>query len=89
MLIERNTTCWKSACSHEVGCDIRFLDCHTFDEDSHRNWEGTTAVFSKFDPTNANSTFDYGIFKDAMTKGIVSDQFADKLFNCLRGLCCN
>ncbi|XP_057540050.1 probable cyclic nucleotide-gated ion channel 14 [Amaranthus tricolor] len=83
--VERYSSCWKSACRHEkspIECRLKYLDCSTKDDPERIIWANSTRVFSICDP-NANSTFDYGIFQNAMLKDVVSDNFMDKYFYCL------
>ncbi|KAL3500225.1 hypothetical protein ACH5RR_039318 [Cinchona calisaya] len=83
--IERDATCWKSACRQEfssTGCSLRFLDCRTLDLDERRTWANTTAVFSDCSPDNT-TFFNYGIFGNAVTNNVLSANFIDKYFYCL------
>ncbi|GLT85176.1 hypothetical protein SLE2022_033720 [Rubroshorea leprosula] len=84
--IERHATCWKSECRKEVNpfkCKLRYLDCGSVDAPDRRNWQNSTVVFSNCDPTNSNSTFNYGLFGNAMSKNVVSSKFLAKYFYCL------
>ncbi|XP_021762125.1 probable cyclic nucleotide-gated ion channel 14 [Chenopodium quinoa] len=84
--VERYSACWKSACRHEKApaeCRLKYLDCSTKDDRDRIVWANSTQVFSLCDPNNANSTFEYGIFINAMLKDVVSDNFMDKYFYCL------
>ncbi|KAL2932476.1 putative cyclic nucleotide-gated ion channel 14 [Bienertia sinuspersici] len=84
--VERYSACWKSACRDEISpniCHLRYLDCSTKDDRDRNIWANSTQLFSMCDPNNSNSTYDYGIFKNAMGKDVVSDNFIDKYFYCL------
>ncbi|XP_021755579.1 probable cyclic nucleotide-gated ion channel 14 [Chenopodium quinoa] len=84
--VERYSACWKSACRHEKSpaeCRLKYLDCSTKDDRDRIVWANSTQVFSLCDPNNENSTFEYGIFINAMLKDVVSDNFMDKYFYCL------
>ncbi|KAL2932454.1 putative cyclic nucleotide-gated ion channel 14 [Bienertia sinuspersici] len=84
--VERYSACWKSACRDEISpnrCHLRYLDCSTKDDRDRNIWANSTQLFSMCDPNNSNSTYDYGIFKNAMEKDVVSDNFIDKYFYCL------
>ncbi|GKV03054.1 hypothetical protein SLEP1_g15421 [Rubroshorea leprosula] len=84
--IERYATCWKSECRKEVNpfkCKLSYLDCGSLDEHDRKNWQNSTVVFSNCDPTNSNSTFNYGLFGNAMSKNVVSSKFLAKYFYCL------
>ncbi|KAL8167841.1 hypothetical protein V2J09_009340 [Rumex salicifolius] len=81
--IERQSTCWKSNCKHETGCLPVYLDCHTRHETDRMKWAATTTIFSNCDPNNANHTFEFGMFENAISKNVVSSSFMDKYFYCL------
>ncbi|XP_015572556.2 probable cyclic nucleotide-gated ion channel 14 [Ricinus communis] len=83
--IERQATCWKYACRHEispVNCSLSYLDCGTLSKDERRLWENSTQVFNSCDPKNS-TIFDYGIFANAVTQKVVSSDFLEKYFYCL------
>lgn len=83
--VERYTSCWKSGCRHDpssIKCLLNYLDCDTFDYDKRNAWANSTNVFSNCNPNN-NITFDYGIFKNAVGKNVISSNFAVKYFYCL------
>ncbi|KAL6985109.1 putative cyclic nucleotide-gated ion channel 14 [Sarracenia purpurea var. burkii] len=83
--IERNATCWKSVCRHElspVRCSLHFLDCGTLNNEGRKTWANGTSVFSSCNPTNTTS-FNYGIFQNALTNNVVSSKFLEKYFYCL------
>ncbi|GMG99253.1 hypothetical protein Nepgr_001093 [Nepenthes gracilis] len=83
MSVERHSTCWKSFCRKEANCSIHFLDCRTLNNADRKNWASNTSVFASCDPNSSNSTFDYGIFENAVIKNVVSGSFLDKYFYCL------
>ncbi|CAK9150342.1 unnamed protein product [Ilex paraguariensis] len=83
--IERNATCWKSACNQEFSpmrCSLSFLDCDSLTNDDRRTWANTTIVFSQCNPDNS-TFFNYGIFQNAVTNNVVSSKFLSKYFYCL------
>ncbi|XP_042443689.1 cyclic nucleotide-gated ion channel 17-like [Zingiber officinale] len=83
---ERQMTCWKSECRKEnnvTSCNTRFLDCSSIDESARQNWAITTQVFNSCDPNNNTPSFQYGIFKNALTNGALSTEFIKKYFYCL------
>ncbi|EEF46814.1 Cyclic nucleotide-gated ion channel, putative [Ricinus communis] len=46
--IERQATCWKYACRHEispVNCSLSYLDCGTLSKDERRLWENSTQTY--------------------------------------------
>ncbi|XP_058182515.1 cyclic nucleotide-gated ion channel 1-like [Rhododendron vialii] len=74
--IERETTCWKSACV-KTGCDYHSVYCD----------HGTEfiSLLNEFCPIEtANTTaFDFGIFLTALQSGVVgSKNFPEKFFYC-------
>ncbi|KAL9224131.1 hypothetical protein vseg_000199 [Gypsophila vaccaria] len=82
--IERYTHCWKSNCKHEktpLACESHFLDCSSLNMSSRILWANTTAIYSNCDPKS--SSFQYGIFENAVTKNVVSSTFIRKYFYCL------
>lgn len=82
--IERQASCWKSACKHDsIGCSLGFLDCGSIDDAGRVAWANATAVFSNCDPSNSNISFKFGIFGNAVTNGVVSTKFIEKYFYCL------
>lgn len=83
--IERDATCWKSACRQEfksTNCSLHFLDCRTVDHDERRTWANSTAVFSNCNPDNT-TFFNFGIFGNAVTNNVLSVNFIEKYFYCL------
>lgn len=83
--VDQYTSCWKSVCKKESAptkCLLHYLDCDTFSHDNHMSWAKTTMVFKKCDP-EIDTTLNYGIFKNAVTKNVVSSSFIEKYFYCL------
>lgn len=87
--IERQATCWKSACNEErsflnaTQCHPRYLDCDYSDQDRRQLWAATTQVFSRCNASDDGITFQFGIFQDALTTGAVSEAFLKKYLYCL------
>ncbi|KAJ4950567.1 hypothetical protein NE237_027399 [Protea cynaroides] len=84
--IERYATCWKTECRNEVGplrCRRSYLDCDSVQNNDRMIWANSTVVFSNCDATNPNSTFNYGLFANALTNNVVSSNFLEKYFYCL------
>ncbi|THU66334.1 hypothetical protein C4D60_Mb05t13060 [Musa balbisiana] len=48
-----------------------------------QRWAKSTKVFDNCDPNNANTTFNYGIFQNALTNEAFSTEFIKKYFYCL------
>ena len=63
-------------------CSLRYLDCGSSNNDDRRKWANGTNLFEICDPDN-NTSFKYGIFGDAVAKGVVSADFFEKYFYCL------
>lgn len=83
--VDRYKSCWKSNCKDEndpIKCFLNYLDCDTFNHGDRKTWAKSTNVFKNCDPNN-NISFDYGIFKDAVSKTVVSSKFIEKYFYCL------
>ncbi|GMP47875.1 hypothetical protein CsSME_00015435 [Camellia sinensis var. sinensis] len=83
--VDQYTSCWKSVCKKESAptkCLLHYLDCDTFSHDNRMSWAETTMVFKKCDP-KINTTLNYGIFENAVTKNVVSSSFIEKYFYCL------
>ncbi|KAL7263529.1 hypothetical protein ACSBR1_001647 [Camellia fascicularis] len=83
--VDQYTSCWKSVCKKESAptkCLLHYLDCDTFSHDNRMSWAKTTMVFKKCDP-EIDTTLNYGIFENAVTKNVVSSSFIEKYFYCL------
>ena len=65
-----------------IKCVPRYLSCDTLDDDDRIKWENSTAVFNNCNPNNSSS-FNYGLFANAMTNNVVSSVFVEKYFYCL------
>ncbi|KAJ4950147.1 hypothetical protein NE237_026979 [Protea cynaroides] len=74
--IERENTCWREACKKHPGCDIHHLYCG--DSSSDLSFLNISCNL-----TDENPPFNFGIFLDALTTGVVaSNDFPEKLFYC-------
>lgn len=83
--VDRYTSCWKSICRKEkspVKCVPEYLSCDDFDGD-RQIWASSTNVFQSCNPNDNTSTFNYGIFENAMTKNVVSSNFVERYCYCL------
>ncbi|KAK7311827.1 hypothetical protein RJT34_10204 [Clitoria ternatea] len=83
--IERHATCWKSECRNEslpIKCALRYLDCSSLDNDDRMKWVNTTSVFGNCNPESSTS-FNYGIFGNAVENNVVSSAFIEKYLYCL------
>lgn len=82
---ERHATCWKNTCrtdKNPMMCSLRYLDCGSSSDDERKHWANGTELFKICNPSNA-TRFKYGIFGDAVAKGVVSSNFVEKYFYCL------
>ncbi|XP_042503747.1 cyclic nucleotide-gated ion channel 1-like [Macadamia integrifolia] len=76
--IERENTCWRKACKTHSGCDIHRLYCGDGINDNDMSFLNVTCPL-----TAENPPFDFGIFLDALTSGVVvSNDFPQKFFYC-------
>ncbi|XP_050215924.1 cyclic nucleotide-gated ion channel 17 [Mercurialis annua] len=81
--IDRYTSCWKKHCRREpITCVLRYLDCDTFNHGDRRIWANTTNVFNNCN-LRKDTTFNYGIFENAVKKNVGSSNFPEKYFYCL------
>eukprot|EP01018_Ginkgo_biloba_P007253 Gb_31243 [translate_table: standard] len=92
LAIERQNTCWRTECRKEnrssnlPKCQLGFLDCDSFKNDLmpyRERWINVTRVVANCDANNDTISFQFGIFGDALTTGIVSSRFIEKYFYCL------
>ncbi|KAL9257631.1 CNGC15c-like protein [Drosera capensis] len=79
--IQRQETCWRTACSQETACVYEYLDCNSLGDQSRAAWLQSTNVTNNCNP--ANNLFPYGIFSYAITVDISSGGFFNKFFCCL------
>ncbi|KAK4257622.1 hypothetical protein QN277_007185 [Acacia crassicarpa] len=80
--LDRYTYCWKSFCKQDPSpkCFL-YLDCDSLDLEQRKTRANITSVFNNCDPNNDH--FDFGIFKNAVLKNVVSTDFISKYFYCL------
>ncbi|KAL7237521.1 hypothetical protein ACSBR2_003759 [Camellia fascicularis] len=86
--VERNDTCWQKACKSLSGgvCDTDFLYCGNQHMKGYVDWKDTNySVLRSACSVNVdNPPFDFGIFKQALSSGIVSStEFLSKYCYCL------
>ncbi|XP_057501239.1 probable cyclic nucleotide-gated ion channel 5 [Actinidia eriantha] len=89
--VERNDTCWQKACkgNRDSGgiCDTNFLYCGNQDIKGYDAWKNISeSVINSGCPVDDddNPPFDFGIFKQALSSGIVSSKnFLSKYCYCL------
>ncbi|XP_076893021.1 putative cyclic nucleotide-gated ion channel 5 [Bidens hawaiensis] len=83
--IERNDTCWQQACE-KSGHDTSFLYCGNDYMSGYVDWRNVSSsvLTENCTPDGDNPPFDFGIFKQALSSGIVSSQkFVLKYCYCL------
>ncbi|KAL5547509.1 hypothetical protein UlMin_002740 [Ulmus minor] len=86
LALERNDTCWQRACKKHTGCDTNFLYCGNQNMPGYENWSSISdsVVNSNCTATDNNTDFDFGIFENALSSGIVSSKkFISKYCYCL------
>ena len=89
--VERNDTCWQKACKENRDsdgiCDTKFLYCGNQDIKGYDAWKNISeSVINSGCPVDDddNPPFDFGIFKQALSSGIVSSRnFLSKYCYCL------
>ncbi|KAH0970131.1 hypothetical protein GBA52_022287 [Prunus armeniaca] len=86
LALERNDTCWQKACT-DFGkkCDKNFLYCGNQNILDTGTWSDVTGnIQSKCSPDDQNTYFDFGIYKSALSSGVVSSKkFLPKYCYCL------
>ncbi|KAL1059660.1 hypothetical protein V6Z11_1Z019500 [Gossypium hirsutum] len=89
LAVERNDTCWQNACK-DIGsdCNKDFLYCGNQQMKGYNIWKGMRdSVLNEKCPADENDDnppFDFGIFTQALSSGIVSStKFFSKYFYCL------
>ncbi|KAB1204447.1 putative cyclic nucleotide-gated ion channel 14 [Morella rubra] len=83
---ERYAHCWKLECKNEISplkCHRRYLGCDSLKTTDFWQWANATAVFSNCNPANTSISFNFGIFKNAVTNNVVSTSFMEKYLYCL------
>ncbi|CAK7338191.1 unnamed protein product [Dovyalis caffra] len=83
LAVERNDTCWQENCTDAVKCQKNFLYCGNqhMDED-YAAWDGS--ILQSNCSAGDDAKFDYGIYSNALTSGIVSSKkFISKYCFCL------
>lgn len=83
--VERNDTCWQRACK-KSGHNKNFLYCGNDRMAGFDSWMNVSGSVLKdaCSPDGDNPPFDFGIFKQALSSGIVSSkQFVSKYCYCL------
>ncbi|XP_008787797.1 probable cyclic nucleotide-gated ion channel 6 [Phoenix dactylifera] len=86
LAVERENDCWRLACKNFGGCDALYLYCGSEDSESFAKWKNVSQEFTdkQCSLDDDNPPFNFGIYKLALTSGIVSSyKFVSKFFYCL------
>ncbi|KAI4335545.1 hypothetical protein L6164_014182 [Bauhinia variegata] len=84
LAVERNDSCWQKACE-DTGFNKNFLYCGNQLMNGYSTWQNNSIniLTNACDPEN-ETAFDYGIFKQALSSGIISSKkFISKYCYCL------
>ncbi|KAK3012134.1 hypothetical protein RJ639_011758 [Escallonia herrerae] len=80
--VERNDACWYEACKGNATCNRGFLYCGNQDMKGYDSWRSISD--SVLNETCGVDAFDFGIFEQALSSGIVSSKnFLSKYCYCL------
>ncbi|KAF5726966.1 Cyclic nucleotide gated channel 8 [Tripterygium wilfordii] len=86
LAVERNDTCWQRACLESEKCNLSFLFCGNGNLPGFAEWQGVSrdVLGSQCSIEDENSPFNYGIYTQAISSGIVSSRiFFSKFCYCL------
>ncbi|KAK8918658.1 putative cyclic nucleotide-gated ion channel 5 [Platanthera zijinensis] len=86
LAVERQDDCWQIACSRQNGCVSDFLYCSTHQPEGFDQWFNISnqVLNSQCSPGGDNPIFDFGIFAQALSNGIISSRkFVAKFCYCL------
>ncbi|KAB5514499.1 hypothetical protein DKX38_028405 [Salix brachista] len=82
LAVERNDACWQKNCTDAVKCKTNFLYCGNQNTKDYDAWNSSN-LNSSCSAQN-NNQFDYGIYSNALSSGIVSSKkFISKYCFCL------
>lgn len=84
--IDRYNTCWDKACRSSKGCITDFLYCGNENLSGYDGWKSVSdsVLDLKCGVDGEKNPFDFGIFKQALSSGIVySRKFISKYCYCL------
>ncbi|KAF9662741.1 hypothetical protein SADUNF_Sadunf18G0085800 [Salix dunnii] len=82
LAVERNDACWQKNCTDAVKCKKDFLYCGNQHMEGYDAWDSSN-LNSSCSAQN-NNQFDYGIYSNALSSGIVSSKkFISKYCFCL------
>ncbi|KAJ8627190.1 hypothetical protein MRB53_020497 [Persea americana] len=85
LAIEREDTCWNSACKSTPSCKPDFLYCGNQHLAGFKTWnDSSSAVLGNSCPTGSDSPFDFGIYSQALSsETVASRKFVSKFCYCL------
>ncbi|XP_061952190.1 probable cyclic nucleotide-gated ion channel 5 [Populus nigra] len=82
LAVERNDACWQKNCTAAVKCKKDFLYCGNQGMEDYRAWN--RSILKSNCSAEDNNQFDYGIYSNALSSGIVSSKkFVSKYCFCL------
>lgn len=86
LAVERNDSCWHRACVHYRNCKPNFLYCSNKHMTGYEAWQviSGSVLKSNCSVDDENPPFNYGIYTNALSSGIVSSKkFFSKYCYCL------
>lgn len=86
LAVERENDCWRLACKNFQGCDALYLFCGGEDLEFFARWKNVSSEVTdkQCSLDGDNPPFNFGIYEQALTSGIVSSyKFVSKFFYCL------
>lgn len=86
LAVERNDSCWQRACAHSGNCKTDFLYCSNRHTEGYDAWliDSDNVLNSNCSVEGDNPPFNYGIYTNALSSGIVSSKkFLSKYCYCL------
>lgn len=82
LAVERNDACWQKNCTAAVKCKKDFLYCGNQGMEDYSAWN--SSILNSNCSAEDNNQFDYGIYSNALSSGIVSSKnFVSKYCFCL------
>ncbi|KAF9589097.1 hypothetical protein IFM89_018828 [Coptis chinensis] len=84
LTVERNDACWKKACiANNNTCNDTYLYCGGIHDGGFQSWNNISGDTLKNECSSDNPIFNFGIFKQALASGVVSNKkFVSKLSYC-------
>lgn len=84
LAVERNDTCWQRTCKRQNGCSVNYLYCGNEGLSGYGAWSQTGSSILQANCSANGEQFDFGIFGNALSSGIVSSKkFISKYCYCL------